>query len=165
MGLGMFWSNKRVLLTGHMGFKGSWLALWLQRLGAEVTGYALEPPTSPNLFKVARVGTGMNSIIADGRDLPRLQQALHEARPEIVLHLAAQPLVRYGYRNPVETYATNVMGTVHLLRPSAGRPACARSSLSPATNATRTVNGSAATAKTSPWAVTIPTATARAAPS
>nr|WP_083924508.1 GDP-mannose 4,6-dehydratase [Lamprocystis purpurea] len=119
----MFWSNKRVLLTGQTDFKGSWLALWLQRLGAEVTGYALEPPTKPNLFDVARVGTDMNSIIADVRDLPRLQQALHEARPEIVLHLAAQPLVRYGYRNPVETYATNVMGD----RASAGsRPPDAR---------------------------------------
>ncbi|WPL10437.1 CDP-glucose 4,6-dehydratase [Thiorhodovibrio litoralis] len=110
-----FWSAKRVVLTGHTGFKGGWLALWLQQLGAEVTGYALEPPTAPNLFDVAQVCAGMTSVIADIRDLPRLQQTLSEARPEIVFHLAAQPLVRYGYRNPVETYATNVMGTVHLL--------------------------------------------------
>jgi len=104
-----------VFLTGHTGFKGGWLALWLQSLGAEVTGYALEPPTNPSLFEVARVGEGMRSIIADIRDLPTLQSALREARPEMVFHLAAQPLVRYSYQNPVETYATNVMGTVHLL--------------------------------------------------
>lgn len=110
-----FWSGKRVFLTGHTGFKGSWLCLWLQSLGAEVTGYALEPPTNPSLFEVARVGEGMRSIIADIRDLPTLQQALREAQPEIVIHLAAQPLVRYSYQNPVETYATNVMGAVHLL--------------------------------------------------
>jgi CDP-glucose 4,6-dehydratase len=109
------WCGRRVLITGHTGFKGGWLALWLQRLGAEVTGYALEPPTQPGLFEVARVAAGMTSIIADVRDLPSLQQALRKARPEIVFHLAAQPLVHRGYRNPVETYAINVMGTVHLL--------------------------------------------------
>jgi len=110
-----FWSHRRVLLTGHTGFKGGWLSLWLQRLGAQVTGYALAPPTSPSLFEVARVAEGMTSIIADMSDLSRLQQVLRTARPEIVYHLAAQPLVRYGYRNPVETYATNVMGTLHVL--------------------------------------------------
>jgi len=110
-----FWQGKRVFLTGHTGFKGGWLALWLQRLGAEVTGYALAPPTQPNLFDVARVAAGLTSIIADVRDLPSLQQALHEARPQVVFHLAAQSLVRHGYRHPVETYATNVMGTLHLL--------------------------------------------------
>jgi CDP-glucose 4,6-dehydratase len=107
--------HKRVFLTGHTGFKGGWLALWLQRLGAEVTGYSLESPTNPSLFEVARVASGLGSIHGDIRDLPRLQQALSEARPEIVFHLAAQALVREGYRHPAETYATNVMGTLNLL--------------------------------------------------
>ncbi len=110
-----FWKGKRVFLTGHTGFKGSWLSLWLQTLGAELTGYALAPPTNPSLFEVAEVGQGMRSIIADIRDLPALQKAMREAKPEIVIHMAAQPLVRYSYDNPVETYAINVMGTVHLL--------------------------------------------------
>jgi CDP-glucose 4,6-dehydratase len=110
-----FWRGKRVFLTGHTGFKGSWLALWLQSLGADVTGYALQPPTDPSLFDTARVGEGMKSVIADIRDMPALQHAMLDARPEIVIHMAAQPLVRLSYQNPVETYATNVMGTVHLL--------------------------------------------------
>ena len=110
-----FWHGKRVLLTGHTGFKGSWLSLWLQSLGAEVTGYALDPPTNPSLFEVAKVGQAMSSIIADIRDLPALQQAVQVGRPQIVIHMAAQPLVRYSYQNPVETYSTNVMGTVNLL--------------------------------------------------
>jgi CDP-glucose 4,6-dehydratase len=110
-----FWQGKRVFLTGHTGFKGSWLSLWLQSLGAEVTGYALQPPTQPSLFEQAGVAEGMHSIIGDIRDLPTLQQAMQQAKPEIVIHMAAQPLVRYSYKNPVETYATNVMGTVHLL--------------------------------------------------
>ena len=110
-----FWRGRRVFLTGHTGFKGGWLALWLQRLGADVTGYALDPPTTPSLFAVARVGAGMRSIINDIRDAETLAQAMREAQPEIVIHMAAQPLVRYSYQAPVETYATNVMGTVHLL--------------------------------------------------
>jgi len=110
-----FWRGKRVFLTGHTGFKGSWLSLWLQNLGAELTGFALIPYTQPNLFEEALVGNGMRSIIGDIRDLAALQQALKIAQPEIVIHMAAQPLVRYSYQNPVETYSTNVMGTVHLL--------------------------------------------------
>jgi len=110
-----FWQGKRIFLTGHTGFKGGWLSLWLQSLGADVTGYALNPPTTPSLFAVAQVGEGMRSIIADVRDLSRLQNAIHETRPEMVFHLAAQPLVWESYRQPVETYATNVMGTIHLL--------------------------------------------------
>lgn len=110
-----FWSAKRVFLTGHTGFKGSWMSLWLQSLGAEVTGYALNPPTIPNLFEEAKVAQGMRSIIGDIRDLDTLQQAMQAAQPQVVIHMAAQPLVRYSYQNPVETYATNVMGTVHLL--------------------------------------------------
>jgi CDP-glucose 4,6-dehydratase len=110
-----FWKCKRVLLTGHTGFKGSWLSLWLQSIGAQVVGYALTPPTNPSLYEAAEVGKGMTSIIGDIRDLTKLQAIFAEHRPEIVIHMAAQPLVRYSYQNPVETYATNVMGTVNLL--------------------------------------------------
>ena len=110
-----FWQGKRVLLTGHTGFKGSWLSLWLQSMGAQVTGYALAPPTNPSLFDIAEVARGMTRIIGDIRDLAKLQVVFAEHQPEIVIHVAAQPLVRYSYQNPVETYATNVMGTVHLL--------------------------------------------------
>ena len=110
-----FWHDKRVFMTGHTGFKGSWLSLWLQQLGADITGYALSPPTTPSLFEVAKIGAGMRSIIADIRDADSLNRAMREARPDIVIHMAAQPLVRYSYNAPVETYGTNVMGTVHLL--------------------------------------------------
>jgi CDP-glucose 4,6-dehydratase len=110
-----FWRGKRVLLTGHTGFKGSWLSLWLQSMGAKVTGYALAPPTNPSLFEIAEVAQGMTSVIGDIRDLSKLQAVFAEHQPEIVFHMAAQPLVRYSYQNPVETYSTNVMGTVHLL--------------------------------------------------
>lgn len=109
-----FWHGKRVFLTGHTGFKGAWLSIWLQELGAEVTGFALAPPTDPSLFEVAAVGKHMRSIIGDVRDGDALKNAMVEARPEILLHLAAQPLVRYSYLNPIETYSTNVMGLVHL---------------------------------------------------
>jgi len=110
-----FWNGKRVILTGHTGFKGSWLSLWLQSMGAQVVGYALAPPTNPNLFDVAGVGEVMTSVIGDIRDLAKLQAVFAEHRPEIVIHMAAQPLVRYSYQNPVETYSTNVMGTVNVL--------------------------------------------------
>ena len=110
-----FWDGKRVFLTGHTGFKGGWLSLWLASMGAKVTGYALAPNTTPNFFEVAKVeGNLVQSHIADIRDLEKLQKAMADARPEIVIHMAAQPLVRYSYENPVETYATNVMGTVHV---------------------------------------------------
>jgi CDP-glucose 4,6-dehydratase len=111
-----FWKGKRVFLTGHTGFKGGWLSLWLSSMGAKVTGYALAPNTNPNFFEVAKVAEDLeHSHIADIRDLERLQKAMADAKPEIVIHMAAQPLVRYSYVNPVETYATNVMGTVHVL--------------------------------------------------
>jgi len=110
-----FWRGKRVLLTGHTGFKGSWLSLWLQSMGSQVIGYALTPPTNPSLFEVAKVGEGMTSIIGDIRDLAHLRAVFAEHQPEIVIHMAAQPLVRYSYIEPVETYSTNVMGTVNLL--------------------------------------------------
>ena len=110
-----FWRGKRVLLTGHTGFKGSWLSLWLQSMGAQVVGFALAPPTKPSLFEVAGIEQGMTSIISDIRDLAHLRQVFAEHQPEIVIHMAAQPLVRYSYIEPVETYSTNVMGVVNLL--------------------------------------------------
>ena len=112
---GSFWRGKKVLLTGHTGFKGSWLSLWLEQLGAGVTGYALQPPTDPNLFEVANVASGMRSIIGDIRDGEALAKVMRDAVPDIVIHMAAQSLVRRSYEDPVETYSTNVMGTVNLL--------------------------------------------------
>ncbi|WP_020145248.1 CDP-glucose 4,6-dehydratase [Terracoccus sp. 273MFTsu3.1] len=110
-----FWPGKRVLVTGHTGFKGSWLTLWLTSLGAEVTGYALPPPTSPSMFAALALGDGIESVIGDVRDEAMLKDIVLAAAPEIVFHLAAQPLVRRSYADPVGTYATNVLGTVHLL--------------------------------------------------
>jgi len=117
-----FWCGKRVLLTGHTGFKGSWLSLWLQSMDAQVVGYALAPPTEPSLFEVAGVGAGMTSVIGDILDLEHLRSVFAEHKPEIVIHMAAQPLVRYSYAEPVETYSTNVMGTVNLLEAVRGTP-------------------------------------------
>ena len=112
----VFWKDKKVFLTGHTGFKGSWLSLWLSSMGAKVTGYALAPNTTPSLFNVLDIDSLIEtSHIADIRDLPTLQKAMTQAKPDVVIHMAAQPLVRYSYANPVETYATNVMGTVHVL--------------------------------------------------
>jgi CDP-glucose 4,6-dehydratase len=110
-----FWRGKKVFLTGHTGFKGSWLTLWLQALGARVTGFALAPDTTPNLFTLGRVQDGIESIIGDIRDRALLAEAMKAASPDIVIHMAAQPLVRESYVTPVETYETNVMGTVHVL--------------------------------------------------
>jgi CDP-glucose 4,6-dehydratase len=110
-----FWKDKRVLVTGHTGFKGGWLCLWLQQLGAKVVGYSLEPPSRPSLFELAKVSEGMMSLHGDVRDLESMTTVMQKHRPEIVIHMAAQSLVRYSYGHPVETYATNVMGTVNVL--------------------------------------------------
>ncbi len=110
-----FWQNKKVLVTGHTGFKGSWLSLWLQSLGANVIGYALNPPTQPSLFEIASIARGMTSITGDVRDLAKLQSVMAQYQPQIVIHMAAQPIVRYSYENPIETYTTNVIGTANLL--------------------------------------------------
>jgi len=111
-----FWKSKRVLVTGHTGFKGGWLSLWLAELGAEVHGYALAPTTNPNFFDTCNLHTRLaSSTIADIRDAESLTRAMQSTSPQIVLHLAAQPLVRYSYAQPLETYAVNVMGTVNVL--------------------------------------------------
>ncbi|HET7605931.1 MAG TPA: CDP-glucose 4,6-dehydratase [Sphingomicrobium sp.] len=119
-----FWSGRRVFLTGHTGFKGSWLALRLSALGAQTTGFALAPDTDPNLFTLARVGETLTHIEGDIRDRTALTDAVRSAQPEIVLHLAAQPLVRAGYESPVDTFATNVMGTAHMLEACRDLPGC-----------------------------------------
>jgi len=110
-----FWKGREVLLTGHTGFKGSWLSLWLDALGAKVTGYALDPPTQPNLFVQAEIKDSVRSVCADIRDFPRLKAAVAECRPDVIIHMAAQSVVRRGFENPIETYSSNVMGTVNLL--------------------------------------------------
>lgn len=110
-----FWKNKRVLITGHTGFKGSWLAFWLEGLGAKVSGLSLEPDSSPNLFENLRLENRMYSVIGDIRDLKTVEQVFDGFKPEIVFHLAAQSLVRRSYREPIETYTTNVIGTVNIL--------------------------------------------------
>ena len=110
-----FWKNKKVFLTGHSGFKGAWLAFILNSFGAEVKGYSLEPLSSPNLFDLLKLDKNINSVIGDIRDSENLRREFETFKPEIVFHLAAQPLVLESYKNPVETYSTNVMGTVNIL--------------------------------------------------
>jgi CDP-glucose 4,6-dehydratase len=115
-----FWAGRRVLLTGHTGFKGSWLALWLASLGAEVTGFSAPPPTTPSLFELARLGGDVRSVIGDVRDRDAVARVVGDARPEVLLHLAAQPLVRASYADPIATYDVNVMGTANLLEAARG---------------------------------------------
>ena len=110
-----FWQGKRVFVTGHTGFKGGWLSLWLEEMGATVRGYSLPAPTEPSLFYVANVGSGLLSEEGDIRDFFHLREVLADFKPEIIFHMAAQPLVRLSYDDPIETYSTNVMGTVYLL--------------------------------------------------
>lgn len=110
-----FYKGKRVLITGHTGFKGTWMCMLLVQLGAQVTGYALEPPTEPSVYALSGIGSRIHSVTGDIRDLEHLRQVFDEVQPEIVIHMAAQPIVRESYRNPVYTYEVNVMGTVHVL--------------------------------------------------
>jgi len=110
-----FWKNKKVLITGHTGFKGSWLCLLLHKLDADISGFALEAPTNPSLFSICNINTFVDSTIADIRDYNAIYKTIERVKPEIIIHMAAQPLVRESYKNPVETYQTNVMGTVNLL--------------------------------------------------
>jgi CDP-glucose 4,6-dehydratase len=110
-----FWRGKRVFLTGHTGFKGSWLSLWLQSMGVQLRGVSLEPPTQPSMFQVANVASDMDHHIADIRDYGKISNLMSTFKPDIIFHMAAQPLVRLSYEQPIETYATNVMGTVHVL--------------------------------------------------
>jgi CDP-glucose 4,6-dehydratase len=110
-----FWKNRKVFVTGHTGFKGSWLCALLDMLGADATGYALDPPTDPAMFTLAGLERLIRSVHGDVRDLPRLADAVRAARPEVVIHMAAQPIVRESYKRPAETYETNVMGTVNAL--------------------------------------------------
>ena len=118
-----FWEGRRVFLTGHTGFKGAWLSIWLTELGAKVSGYALASDTDPNLFELAGVAEHLaSSTIADIRDLDALRGAMHNFQPDIVIHMAAQPLVRESYVDPIKTYATNVMGTAHVLECARGLP-------------------------------------------
>lgn len=109
------WNGRRVLVTGHTGFKGGWLSLWLHKMGAQVTGLSLPAPTEPSFFEQTRLAELVDHVEGDIRNQSTVQAVVREAQPEVVFHLAAQPLVRYSYDNPVETYATNVMGTVHVM--------------------------------------------------
>jgi CDP-glucose 4,6-dehydratase len=118
-----FWRDKRVLLTGHTGFKGSWLSLWLQGLGANLLGYSLPPPTDPSLYVLAGVGPGMQSISGDVLDLEHLRRVMREFQPQIVFHLAAQSLVRRSYADPIGTFSTNVLGTANVLEAVRSAPA------------------------------------------
>ena len=138
-----FYKGKRVFLTGHTGFKGAWMSRALVDAGAILTGYSLEPPTQPDLFSISGVADHMTSVIGDVRDLAHLKQVFEAAQPEIVLHLAAQPIVRTSYEQPVYTYETNVMGTVIILE-------CVRTAQAPV-KSTKTRNGLGAIGKTNRW--------------
>src|SRR5260370_31612409 len=117
-----FWGRKKVFLTGHTGFKGSWMSLWLQNLDAEVIGYSLVPPTQPNLYELADIEKGMESIHGDILDLEHLRRAVREHRPEIVFHFAAQSLLRRSYDHPIGAYTTDVLGTPHTPAPRRAAP-------------------------------------------
>jgi CDP-glucose 4,6-dehydratase len=159
-----FWQDRRVLLTGHTGFKGSWLCLWLQKMGARVIGYALPPATQPNLFELARVEQQMVSILADVRDADRLRSALTTHQPEVVFHLAAQAEILPSYAQPVDTYATNVMGTVNLLDAVRHSPGVRAVVVVTSDKCYENAESGIATAKATRSAAPTPTAAARPAP-
>ena len=115
-----FWKNKKVFITGHTGFKGSWLIMLLNHLESDLYGYSLEPNTKPSLFKLANLERNVNSNIGDIRDLKKISSQMKKFEPEILIHMAAQPLVRYSYINPIETYSTNVIGTANVLEAARG---------------------------------------------
>ncbi|MCB0411197.1 MAG: CDP-glucose 4,6-dehydratase, partial [Bdellovibrionales bacterium] len=117
-----FWKGRKVTLTGHTGFKGSWMSLVLLRAGAKVTGVALPPPTHPSLFEILNLKDDMQCHIADIRDLEKISKLIRDSQPEVLFHMAAQPLVRASYREPVETYGTNVMGTLHVMEAARACP-------------------------------------------
>ena len=119
-----FWNGKRVVITGHTGFKGSWLTLWLSQLGANVTGIALEPSTTPSIFNEANIAECCDHHVCDIRDAERTASLIKAANPEIIFHLAAQPLVRLSYREPLETFASNIMGTANVLNALRACPDC-----------------------------------------
>src|ERR1035437_4679422 len=110
-----FWQGRKVLITGHTGFKGSWLCMLLNTMGAEISGYALEPPTEPSLFDLCNINSFVNSTISDIRDFDSLLKKIDIEKPEIIIHMAAQPLVRLSYEDPIMTYQTNIIGTINLL--------------------------------------------------
>ena len=158
-----FWGDRPVLVTGHTGFKGGWLTLWLRELGAEVTGYALAPDPMPSLFLAAGVEGACRHVVADVRDLARLRAVVREARPDVVFHLAAQPLVRLSYEQPVLTYETNVMGTVNLLEAVRACPSapCTRAAIRAARRMTCSLPGAPERATTMRSAVSHGTAMPR----
>ena len=158
-----FYKNKRVFITGHTGFKGSWLCKMLTKMGAQVTGFALEPNTEPNLFTLAGIENDITSVIGDVRNFNALKAAFDKAQPDIVFHLAAQPLVRDSYKNPMLTYETNVMGTVNILE-CVRQSSCAKSVVSsPQTRCMKTRNGTGLTVKMKIWTGMTPTPTQKAA--
>ena len=145
------YNNKTVLITGHTGFKGSWLAIWLKELGADVVGYSLEPPSHPNNFEATRLQEKITHIHGDIRDLDRLIETFKKYQPEFVFHLAAQPLVRLSYEKPKLTLDTNIGGTVNVFEAVRITPASKSWSTSPATNAMKTRSGSGVIGKTVRW--------------
>lgn len=160
-----FYKGKRVLLTGHTGFKGSWMSRVLVNAGAILTGYSLNPPTEPNLFSMCDVESRMHSVIGDIRDLDRLKSVFEEAQPEIVIHMAAQPIVRDSYKDPVYTYETNVMGTVNVLE-CIRLNTCVKSFVNvPQIKYTRIMNGNGAIVRMNHWMDMIRIPTVSPAPS
>jgi nucleoside-diphosphate-sugar epimerase len=159
-----FWAGKRVFLTGHSGFKGAWLALWLHRLGAQVMGFSLPPETSPSLSEQAAIASVIATATGDIRDAPALSAAIRAFTPDIVLHLAAQSLVQRSYREPALTFETNVIGTVNVLEAVRQTDSVRAVVIVTTESATRTANGSGPTAKPTRLVAMIPTVPARPAP-